>query len=271
METKISKHHKDIIQKLTSGLFKDKTLEFYGVKSARITELISVELPITETSKDVMDFVFLLEDNTYLHLEFQTDYDLTDLLRFIRYDTRLFERDGRKVRTVIIYASEVKDAPASLNIGSVAYTPDVVMMGDYDGAAILAGLEDKRQAGEELSDADIINLILLPLMNNNDIPRGKLAIKSIELAQVAIKDRAKLDACIASAYAFAERYLNSVDIKRIKELLRMTDVFAELIEDEMIIVAKKALKKGLPADTISEITGLDESTIKQLQEELDKE
>lgn len=271
METKVSKHHRDIIQKLTSGLFRDKTLEFYGVKSAKIKELVNIELPIADVSKNTMDFVFLLEDNSYLHLEFQTKFNNNDLLRFIRYDTRLFERDGRNVHTVVIYSSEVKTASASLNIGSVVYMPDIVMMDDFDGAAILAGLEAKAQADEEFSDADIINLILLPLMRNNDIPRIRLAVRSIELAQVAVKDRIKRDACIASAYAFAEKYLNSADIKRIKELLMMTDVITEIIQDERIEIAKKLLRKGLTIEFISEVTEIDESTIKQLQEELDSE
>ena len=72
LDIKISKHKRDIIQKYTSGLFKDATLEFYGIKTAKIKELVNVELPVVEVSEESTDFIFLLADNTYLHFEFQT-------------------------------------------------------------------------------------------------------------------------------------------------------------------------------------------------------
>ena len=35
-------------------------------------KLIPTDLPVLEVSEETMDFVFLLEDNSFLHLEFQT-------------------------------------------------------------------------------------------------------------------------------------------------------------------------------------------------------
>ena len=65
--TKISKHAKDLIQKYTSALFRNATLEFYGLKTARIKELISVELPDVKVAASMADSVFLLEDDSLLH------------------------------------------------------------------------------------------------------------------------------------------------------------------------------------------------------------
>ncbi|MDR1689667.1 MAG: hypothetical protein LBS21_13815 [Clostridiales bacterium] len=75
MESKVSKQVKDLIQKYTSNLFKDATLEFYGIKTAKIKELINVELPEVTVKAYGMDIVFLLEDNAYLHFEFQSTYN----------------------------------------------------------------------------------------------------------------------------------------------------------------------------------------------------
>ena len=136
MDAKISKHAKDLIQKYVSGLFKNATLEFYGVKMAKIKELISVELPVIEVGGSAGDDVFLLEDDSYLHYEFETGYNKSAIVRFAGYDLRLFERDGRIVNTVIIYTAEVKEAPPVLNIGSLMYSPSVILMADYDGNAI---------------------------------------------------------------------------------------------------------------------------------------
>lgn len=48
----------------------DRAYKDDKTRSAKVKELISVELPIIEVKDNSMDFVFLLEDNTYLHLEF---------------------------------------------------------------------------------------------------------------------------------------------------------------------------------------------------------
>lgn len=248
------------------------------MKSARIKELVNVELPVVEVSESAMDFVFLLEDDTYLHFEFQTAYSKHDLLRFIHYDARLFERDGREVRTVIIYSSDVAKPPGSLRIGSLTYAPDAVMMGDYDGKATYAALKSKIQSGGELTDIDIMSLCLLPLMRN-DMPRGELAVNSIRLA-LTITDKAKRDACISSAYALAERYLGAVDITNIKGLLKMSNILVEYIAGEvegkveaklsakLSNVAKSLLQDGMSVEAVSKHTELTVETIRQIQSEM---
>jgi len=67
----------------------------------------------------------------------------------------------------------------------------------------------------------------------------------------------------------AEKFINDEErLRRLKELINM-GVIAEMIrEDRDIEIAKKAILKGLSIDTISDITGLDESTIQDLQSEM---
>jgi hypothetical protein len=60
IDTKITKHINDVIQKYASGLFRDATLEFYGIKTAPIKELINPELPSVEVSGGAADVVFNL-------------------------------------------------------------------------------------------------------------------------------------------------------------------------------------------------------------------
>lgn len=158
LESKIARQTKDIIQKYISGLFREVTLEFYGIKTARIRELINVELPVVEVAETSTDFIFLLEDDTYLHFEFQTTYNKRDIIRFATYDIRLYERDKRNINTVIIYSSDVKDSDTGLSIGSLVYNPSKVMLYEYDGNAIFKELELKINTGEELTDIDMLNL-----------------------------------------------------------------------------------------------------------------
>jgi hypothetical protein len=280
LDAKISKHAKDLIQKYASGLFKNATLEFYGIKTAKIKELISVELPVVEVGGSTSDYVFLLEDDSYLHFEFETGYNKNAIVRFAGYDLRLFERDGRLVNTVIIYTADVKKAPPALNIGSLVYSPSVILMADYDGNAIYAELGAKIKTGQELSDTDMLNLIFLPLMRNT-MPRRELAAKSIGLAQT-IPDTTKRNACIAATFAFASRYLSDSESKNLLEVLKMPDLVVMLLEDavrkekkkyetEITEIAKKMLKRGMSADAVVEDTGLEETAVERLQAEISKD
>jgi len=274
LEAKITKHVNDVIQKYASGLFRNATLEFYGIKTAPIKELINPELPKVEVRSGATDVVFLLMDDDYLHFAFETGHSgKNTLIRCASYDLRLFERDNRIVHTVLIYSADVKSKPKGLNTGTLAYNPDVILMGDYDGNSIFTTLENKIKAGNELSDVDMLNLVLLPLMKHT-IPRKELAAKSIKLAQ-AIPDATKRNACIAAAFAFASKYLNEDETKRLLEVLKMTDLGVMLVMDAVnerdIEIVKNSLNEGIPIRSISRITGIDEATIRRLQAELDIE
>ena len=265
MDTKISRHAKDIINKYTSSLFRNATLEYYGIKAAKIKELINVELPVVEVAETSTDFIFLLEDDTYLHFEFQTGYKKEDLIRFAMYDLRLYERDKRKIQTVIIYSADVSRADDSLNIGSMVYYPESVMMNKYNGNKIYADLEVKLKAGQELTDIDTLNLIFLPLMQS-DTPRKELTEKSIGMAQT-IQDKNKRNTCIASVFACSYKYLSESDLKQILEVLKMTDLATMLIEDKVIEIEKKLLKAKVPTEIIAKSTGLDIDIINDIQKQ----
>lgn len=140
-------------------------------------------------------------------------------------------------------------------------------MSRYDGNAIFAGLEAKIKTNCELTDLDMLNLVFVPLMNHS-MSRKELVTKSIILAQ-GILDTKKRDACIAAAFAFANKYLSEQESQELMEMLRMTDLGTMLVMDEKRETAKKALKKGATIDFVVEITDLDESTVKQLKEELE--
>ena len=267
IDTEISVRYKDILQKYTSGLFRNAILEYYGIKSAKIKELINVELPVVEVADTSTDFIFLLEDDTYMHFEFQTGYSRDDLIRFAEYDLRLYKRDRRKIQTVVIYSSDVREAADTLDIGSLVYAPVNIMMYKYDGNVIFRDLETKLKARQDLSDTDMLNIILLPLMRNT-IPKAELAVKAVRLAQT-IENKNKSDLCVASAIAFSSKYLNNDELSKIWEVFRMTDVIGKLIKDEVIEIAKKAIRKGLSLDDISDLTNLDIAFIEELKEEVE--
>ena len=276
-EINISKQAKDIIQKYISGLFRDATLEFYGVKTAKVKEPLNAELPVVEVADTSSDFVFSLEDGSILHIEFQTGYKKADLIRFAMYNLRLYEKYKGKIRTVIIYAADVKKKAINLNIGSLVFSPDVVFMSAYDGDNIYAGLETKLKRGQALEDADMLKLALLPLMSNS-LQKVKLAERTIEISR-EIEDRRKRDICIGAAFAFSLQYLNEIEIKQILEVLKMANVdtiWNKILIDERLEgkAARDAehisrlLKRGKSIDEIADVLAIPVEDIKTAKTEL---
>ncbi len=79
-----------------------------------------------------MDFVFRLEDGSFLHLEFQSTVP-DDLRRFLIYDVLLYQRDGCHIRTVVFYSNGITAADSCVDAGTVLHRLENVFFVDYDG------------------------------------------------------------------------------------------------------------------------------------------
>ena len=286
--TQITRNVYDFVQKNVVNLFKDEALEFYGLKIPKIKESLNIELYDISVAEKRPDLVFLLEDDSLLHIEFQTTYRYDDLLRFWLYDLLLHKQHRRKITAIIIYSADVKRAKTTLNLGSLIYSPHLIMLHNYCGEKMFQELEKKLLNYEKLNSQDILNLLFLPLMQH-DIIKEELAIKSMELAQI-IEDPIKRELCITSIYAFASKHLDEKQLKRLSEVFKMTDnlvkfleealeekleealeekleeALEEKLEEEKVGVAKKMLMENMSTEVISKITGLDELTVNQLRE-----
>ncbi len=135
LETDISAHNTDIIMKSTLEMFKDRTLELFGLKTAKIVDIMPTVLPVVEAREKRLDFVFLLEDGSLLNLEFQTTVPANLLRRMAFYGARIVERQGRDVHTAIIYSGRIKGAPNLLQKGSLTYQVTNVYLKTLDGEA----------------------------------------------------------------------------------------------------------------------------------------
>lgn len=185
----VAYHNNDIILKYMSEAFKDTALTFYGLDTPKIKAVIPTELPVLEVSEEAMDFVFLLEDDTYLHLEFQTTKGYGNLKRFLLYDARLLKKSNKKIRTAVIYSADINNAENRLDAGSIKYNIENIFMKKYNGDKIYLEIKRKIEQSIELSDLDKLNLIFLPLMSNST-DKNKSAVKAVELAK-EIKDEEK--------------------------------------------------------------------------------
>ncbi len=264
----IAYQNNDIIMKCMSEAFKDAALDFYGLHTARIKAVIPSELPVIEVSEEVMDFIFLLEDESLLHLEFQTTNKNENLSRFLLYDARLYKKDKKQINTAVIYSGDIEKAQDCINVGSINYQVSNVYMKAFDGDKIFSDLQEKVDLKVKLTDRDRLNLIFLPLMKSST-DKNEMAINAVELASKVEDDNEKM-LYIGAIVGISDKFISKEYILKLKERLRMTRVGMELIKEGRVADANKMIKKGFTIDDIVEITELKREEVQKLYE-LNKE
>lgn len=281
LETNISGHNTDIIMKATAEMFKDKTLEILGLKTARIVDIMPTVLPVVEAREKRLDFVFLLEDETLLHLEFQTTVPEDLLRRIAFYGARIVERHNREVNTAIIYSGRIQNAPDLLTKGSLTYKVANVYLKDMDGDAECNRLKAKIDQEEPLNEADLQKLVFLPLMKSKQ-PENDMVIQAAELAKVSKNEYTNF--AIGALIAITDKFLPEEYKRKLLEVLRMTQIEQWLREEGReeglkegelkgklegkLEAAKNALLEGLEPQTVAKITGLPLETIQKIKAEI---
>lgn len=239
----VSRLSKDIILKrVVDGLRGDFFARF-GLGFAPIVEALPTELPVLEVRGQRADLLFLLADDTILHLEFQTTRKRGDLLRFFQYQLAAYEHHGRRrVFTVILHGPGIADAPDTLNTGSGTFTVRNLLLGAEDGEAVLGRLRGRLAAGQPLDARDRIDIILLPLM------RHARPLESIlrEVAEVARQlPIAQQEETIGALVGLAYHYVDEAVSAAILEALRMTNALEAFLEGSIAQGIAQGLERGL--------------------------
>lgn len=273
LETEISGHNNDIIMKATAAMFKDKSLEVFGLKTAKIVDIMPTALPVVEAKEKRVDFVFLLEDDTLLHLEFQTTVHEDLLRRFAYYGARLVERHNMDVNTVVIYSGRIERAPELLEQGSLCYRVSNIFLKSMDGDAEYNRMKTYLEKGRELEEVDLMKLILLPLMKSQQ-PETEMTIKAAQLAKSA---NSKLtDFVIGSIIAITDKFLPEEYKRKLLEVLSMTQIEEWIREEGKVLGkaegkhedARNALIEGIEPTIVAKITGLPLTIIQKIKADL---
>ncbi|WP_231106967.1 hypothetical protein [Anoxybacillus flavithermus] len=244
-QTDIAYNNYDIIFRNMTAQFKEKVLDFYGIRTAPIVRVEATDLPTIAVNDRRMDFLFLLADDTYLHLEFQTTFDEKDLDRFLQYDVSAYERYKKPIKTVVIYGADVEKVLEQKSYGSVQYEAQAVLMKKYNGDAIIQNLWAKVENGEELTDLDELHLIFLPLMRSS-LNRSERAIETVEIAK-RIKNEEKQVRLLATIIAVSDKFIDKEYVEKLMEVLSMARVIRMAEERARINESQQAIKKYLSA------------------------
>ena len=73
--------HEDLIMKKAMDVFAEEGLKFFGINQ-KVKDSSSTEIVVLEALNLHMDYTFLMEDETYIHFEFQTTNILIISLKY---------------------------------------------------------------------------------------------------------------------------------------------------------------------------------------------
>lgn len=259
-------------------------------------EFIETEIAGTGQRKDIVVIV----DNKVIKLtEFMSKglydeklYSMCDYHEDTRYDPHY---EGYEVQSGVVSIANPNHGIDWMKIDkNVSFEVETIFIKEKDGRKILNNLIYKTIIQEELSDAEAIDLIILPDMDI-DIPIKQLMkIVCFLIAKSNIADddfKMKIILCEIKVLA---RFFKGDELKEMIEMLKTltknpeveriiekygegfdsiyfdgkADGFNEGIDDGKLQVAKNFLKKGVNIELISECTGISIDKIKNLKREL---
>ena len=271
---KIVRNAVDVLAKHITAACPEDAFYVLGISSARVVRALPTELDEVVIRQQFMDVVLELQDDTILHLEFQSSPEST-LYRFAAYDIALSEHFRRKIRTVVLYTGDVNTGQDFLDGGSVKYKVENVFLNRLDGDEALDTVK-RHLDSHEWSEQDRIRLAFAFHMRFERRTKDEAFEQVVELTN-QISDEYEQNYVTALILGFSGRSLNEAQKQRLKESMKMTDVVRE-IEDEALEkglqqgerrkaaqVAEKMFRKGASISDVVDLTGLSEKEAEEIR------
>ncbi|MBN1035634.1 hypothetical protein DWC20_08760 [Clostridium botulinum] len=250
-------NYEDMIMKRAMDVFAEDGLKFFGIEK-KVKEVSSTEIVVLEAKNMFMDYTFLMEDDTYIHIEFQTtNKGINDLRRFKAYEALLELQMNKDVVTYVVYSGNIKNPLNSYTSGINTYNVRAISMANKDGDMIFKDIVDKIKNGDKIEKQDLIALTFTPIMGG-ELNKSDKILNAIKIVKnIDSEYRYDMESML---YAFASKFLKGSDLEKVKEELKMTEL-GKIIKDEgkkekAIETAKVAITKGMDNETIRDLTGL---------------
>lgn len=268
---KISQHE-DAALKVTAQFFRDEIMPALNIEGTVVSILPTEEIHL-ELKKGFEDFNYLMSDDSIKHFEFQsTNEGIRGLKRFRTYESQMSYKYKKAVTTYVLFSGSIQHPMTEFTEGVNTYRVVPIIMQDKNADKEIAELRRKQEAAEKITKADLLPLVLSPLMS------GQMSQKERVSAAYEIMRRAtEVDAEIirkveAVIYIMADKFLDSKEMEQLKEEIKMTRLGKMLYEDgaqtKLKEQVKKKVQKGCSVDEIADMLEEEVGTIEQIIKQL---
>lgn len=272
---KISQHE-DAALKVTAQFFRDEIMPALNIEGTVVSILPTEEIHL-ELKKGFEDFNYLMSDDSIKHFEFQsTNEGIIGLKRFRTYESQMSYKYKKAVTTYVLFSGKIKNPMTEFTEGVNTYRVVPIIMQDKNADKVIAELKRKQEAGEEITKAALLPLVLSPLMS------GEMSQKERVLAAYDITRKAtEVDAEViqkveAVIYIMADKFLDSKEMEQLKEEIKMTRLGRMLYDDgaqsgakmKLKELVRKKVQKGCSVDEITDMLEEDKAVIEEIMKEL---
>ena len=245
----ITYHNKDVLLKVLSQHYENKSFEVFGLNLPKIKKVLPTNLPKITATELRADNIFLLEDDRILIVDYESAVKQENFIKYMEYILavlKMYFNSEKKVYNIIvavIYTGDVKEAPDHFNLDSLQLNIMQVFLSNFDTDELYMDLKRKVEAGEALSDEDIMKFIILPLTEPDAGKKQELIEKTVELAK-GVSDEKQQIFIIAGILVATDKFIDKQYSNMIKGWISMTKV-ARLFEEEKIEAVNNAVKNAV--------------------------
>lgn len=250
----IAYQNKDITSKVLAEHFKGKTFRVYGLDIPDIREARPTNIPAVKANELRMDNLFELEDDTVAVVDYESDYDRNDKVKYLNYLAGVANRywkekkDCPVLRMIVIYTGDIsrEQVSSEYNVGAVKINTETAFLSELDSDGIMQRLQDKVETNEMLTDEELMEFIILPLSYRKKEEKEKRIRETVDLA-VKIKDRGQQVFTLAGILAFTDKIIDKETAKKIRRAIQMTQV-AMIFEEEKQQAVQQAVQQTVEAE-----------------------
>ena len=228
--------NKDIEFKLLSETYKEKSFEAYGLKLPRIKQVLPTNLPSVAANEKHMDNLFLLEDGTLAAVDYESEDSIKNRIKYVNYIGRVMERfykDTREIpdiRLIVIYTGDVLRAENKFEMPCMTLRMEQVFIAELPEEEIYQTIEHKLATGGELTEQELMQLVILPLAGKGVKDKQKRIEQIIKTTRL-IKKEADQIFVLTGLLVSTDKFISEENAEIIRRLLDMTKVGRMLYEE----------------------------------------
>ena len=263
----------DAALKTMVQFFGDELLPYFHIEG-EVDHIGPTEIVHLELKKLHQDFNLVMKDGSWTHFEFQSTNDkaLADLKRFWAYEALTTHQHNVVVRTYVLFSGNIEYPLTEFTSGFNTYRVQPIIMKGHRAEEVFNSINYKLEHSIPLCKEDLVPLTLCPLMGGDISPKERIrkALHIVQQSEKTVPDANKIEAVI---YAMASKFLNTTDMKQIKEEVKMTELGAMIyndgIEQASLTDARNLLSNGVSFEIVRKsIINLTDDTLLKIYDEV---
>lgn len=258
----IAYQNKDITSKLMAETLKGRSLAAFGLPELKIVDILPTNLPVIESNELRLDNLFLLSDGSLAIIDYESSFSRENFVKYLNYIARVIRRfairrelkDLKQLKMVVIYTADVERAEERYDLGGLILVVESAYLIHLDGSQIYDRLKNKIDAGEKLTEEELMELMILPLTVKGKKRKQETIEKAVNLGK-RLPDRESQLKVIAGILTFTDKIIDRVYAKKLEEEMQMTLVGQMLMEEGYQRGIEKGIEKGIQVfiqDNVSE-------------------